>query len=137
IERWEAEKRTLEGQRADRLRKRDQATEACSRLGWTLSNTPQGFAELIGAAREEIEGWDARSNAIRDELLKLAGKKNDVEKAFSTAVKEVQALQRQPSNIPADMLELRSGIAAAIGVSEAALPFAGELIEVKPDESAW
>ena len=52
-------------------------------------------------------------------------------------MKEVQALQRQPSNIPADMLEMRRDIAVAIGISESALPFAGELIEVKPGEAEW
>lgn len=52
-------------------------------------------------------------------------------------MKEVQALQSQPSNIPADMLAMRRNIAQAIEVSETALPFVGELIEVKPDESVW
>src|SRR5690606_29087295 len=137
IEQWEEDKRRLEGQRDDRLRKRNQAATACSMLGWTLNETPQGFAELVGAAREEIESWESRSNATHDEQLLLAGKKAETENAFLTASKEVKALQRQPSNIPADMLELRSEIATAIGISEMALPFAGELIEVKPEETAW
>ncbi|MBN0825817.1 hypothetical protein JTL89_35185, partial [Pseudomonas aeruginosa] len=68
---------------------------------------------------------------------RLAGQKKDAETAFSQAVKEVQALQRQPSSIPADMLEMRRDIAAAIGISESALPFVGELIEVKSDEAQW
>ncbi len=137
IERWEEEKKILEGQRAERLRKRDQATEACSHLGWTLSDTPQGFAELVGTARDEIEGWETRNNAARDKQLVLAGRKKDVENTFTSIIKEVQALKRQPSNIPADMLELRARIASCIGISEAALPFVGELLEVKPDESSW
>lgn len=137
LEQWEEEKKSLEEQRTGRLRRRDQAVAACSKLGWTLSDTPQGFAELIGEAREEIEGWETRSNATRDEQLMLAGRKKEAENAFSAVAREVQALQRQPSNIPANMLDLRGGIAAAIGVSAAALPFVGELIEVKPDESPW
>jgi uncharacterized protein YPO0396 len=35
------------------------------------------------------------------------------------------------------MLEMRRDIAAAIGISESALPFVGELVEVKPDEAEW
>jgi len=137
IEQWENEKRTLEGQRTERLRKRDQATAACRELRWTLAETPQGFAELVGEAREEIEGLKNRNNATRDEQLILASRKKDAENAFSIAVKEVKALQRQPSNIPADMLDLRNEVASAIGIPDAALPFVGELIEVKPDESSW
>ncbi|OSI14727.1 ATP-binding protein [Neisseria dentiae] len=137
IEQWEAEKSGLEGQRIERLRKRDQAEEACKKLGWNLPDSPQAFAELLGNARQEVENWEQHSNDSRAEQFRLDREKKDAESAFSQTVKEVEALRRQPSNIPADMLDMRRNIAAAIGVSESALPFVGELIEVKPDEAEW
>lgn len=137
IEQWEAEKSGLEGQRTDRLRKRGQAEEACKKLGWSLPDSPQAFAELLGTARQEVENWEQRSNDSRAEQFRLDREKKDAETAFSQALKEVQALQRQSSNIPADMLEMRRNIAAAIGISESTLPFVGELVEVKPDEAEW
>jgi len=137
IEQWEAEKSGLEGQRTDRLRKRGQAEQACQKLGRSLPDSPQTFAELLGKARQEVENWEQRSNDSRAEQFRLDREKKDAETAFAQARKEVQALQRQPSNIPADMLEMRRDIAAAIGISESALPFVGELIEVKPDEAEW
>lgn len=137
IEQWEAEKSGLETQRTDRLRKRGQAEDACKKLGWSLPGSPQAFAELLGNARQEIESFEQRRNENREEQFRLAGQKKDAETAFSQAVKEVRALQRQPSNIPADMLEMRRDIAAAIGISESALPFVGELIEVKPIDAEW
>jgi uncharacterized protein YPO0396 len=137
IQQWEAEKSGLEGQRTDRLRKRSQADEACKKLGWSLPDSPQAFAELLGIARQEVETWEQRSNASRAAQFRLDREKKDAETAFSQALKEVQALQRQPSNIPADMLEMRRDIATAIGIPESALPFAGELIEVKSDEVEW
>ena len=137
IEQWEAEKLGLEGHRTDRLRKRSQAEEACKKLGWSLQDSPQGFAELLGDARQEVDNWEQCSNDSRAEQFRLDREKKDAETAFSQALKEVQALQRQPSNIPADMLEMRRNIAAAIGISESALPFVGELIEVKSGEAEW
>lgn len=137
IEQWEADKSALEGQRRDRLRKRGQAEEACKKLGWSLPDSPQAFAELLGDARDEVENLEQRSNESRAEQFRLDREKKDAETAFSQALKEVQALQRQPSNIPADMLEMRRDIATAIGIAESALPFVGELIEVKPDEAEW
>jgi len=137
IERLENEKRTLDMQRSERLRKRDMAQDACCKLGWTLSQTPHGFAELTGEARKEIEGLENKRSAARDEQMTLAGRKKEAENAFTSAFKEVKALERQPSSIPADMLDMRYDIASAIGLSEEALPFAGELIEVKPEESSW
>jgi uncharacterized protein YPO0396 len=137
IAQWEAEKAGLETQRADRLRKRGQAEEACRKLGWSLPDSPRAFAELLGNARQEVENWEQRNNENRAEQFRLDREKKDAETAFSQAMKEVQALQRQPSNIPADMLDMRRDVAAAIGFSESALPFVGELIEVKSDEAEW
>ncbi|MDR2012727.1 MAG: ATP-binding protein [Rhodanobacter sp.] len=137
IVRWEAETKELETQRENRLRKRNQAEDACSRLGWRLPDSPQAFAELLGNARQEVENWEQHSHASREEQFALAGQKKEAEATFVQTRKEVQALERQPSNIPADMLELRHDIAAAIGISETALPFVGELIEVKPGEAPW
>ena len=137
IEQWEAEKAGLETQRTDRLRKRGQAEGACRKLGWSLPDSPHAFAELLGNAQQEVENWKQRSDENRAEQFRLDREKKDAETAFVQARKEVEALQRQPSNVPADMLKLRHDIAAAIGVSESALPFVGELIEVKPDETEW
>jgi uncharacterized protein YPO0396 len=137
IARWGAEKSSLEIQRDERVRKRGQAKVACEFLGWSLSDSPQRFAELLGMARDEVENWQHRGKENRDAQFDLAARQKEAEGNFTKTVNEVQALRRQPSNIPAEMLELRAGIARAIGVSDDALPFVGELLEVKPDEAPW
>jgi len=137
IEAWENEKRSLEGQREERLRKREQAAAACKELGWSLAQTPQGFAELVGEARKEIEEFEERSKKAQEELLSWHSKKKETEISFTETRKEIKSLESQPSNIPSDMLDMREKIAAAIGISCSSLPFAGELIEVKKDQSSW
>jgi uncharacterized protein YPO0396 len=137
IEQWEAELSGLEIQRADRMRKRDQTENVCRKLGWSFPDSPQALAELVCNARQETESWEQCNNDSRLAQFRLDREKTDAETEFTQVRKEVDALQRQPSNIPADMLEMRRNIAAAIGISESALPFVGELIEVKPDETEW
>jgi uncharacterized protein YPO0396 len=137
IERLESERKNLEEQRDQRLRRRAQLQDACRNLGWTLPDSPGGFAELTAQARNEIDKWQRQSQGLRDEMIKLAGLRHAAETEFTTVAREVEALRRQPTNIPADMLALRSEVAKAIGLSENELPFVGELIEVKPDESPW
>jgi len=136
IEHLESEKAVLATQRDDRLRRRKQATGACEQLGWVLRPDPQGFAALQGEARQEIERWQAVSSD-QEPLLLLDRERTGVDKALAGVTQELSSLRRQPSNIPAPMLELRHAIALAIGVADSALPFVGELVEVKPDESAW
>ena len=137
IEQWEKEKQALELQRTEHLRKRDQAIAACHELGWSLDDTPQEFAVLVGRAREEIESLEDRKNAAREESFLLYGRKKDAENEFKNVAKEVRSLESQASSIPAAMLDLRQKIASSTGIREEALPFVGELIEVKAEESLW
>ena len=136
IERWESEKGSLEEQRGERMRRRKQAVDACKLLGWSLPSAPPGFAELLGEARRELDEWQA-NGAGQEQMLVLDRVKTEAQTTRHAITREIASLRRQPSNIPAPMIELRRDIAAAIGVAEAALPFVGELIEVKPDEAPW
>jgi uncharacterized protein YPO0396 len=137
ISQWTTEKTELENQLNEKLRKKNQASEACQELEWPLSDTPHGFSELVGKARQELENGTKLANTTRTEQFDLVRQKDSIEKEFASTIKEVQTLQRQPSNIPAEMIELRSRIATAIGLHETALPFVGELIEVRSNESPW
>ncbi|MGV7211257.1 ATP-binding protein [Oxalobacteraceae bacterium A2-2] len=136
IAHWENEKQMLIQQRADRMHRRGMAVKACTALGWTLQPTPQGFAEILGMARQEMEAWSAAGQSD-EPLLRLDRARTEAAAELETVTREVASLRRQPSNIPAPMLELRRAIAHALGLAEAALPFAGELLQVKPEEAQW
>ena len=137
VEAWQAEKSVLEQRREQCLRKQGQAREACRQLDWVFPDSPHRFAEMVGEARQELENWKEKDAKDREEWKQLEIQKEKIGTEFEKTASEVKALERQPSNIPAHMLDLRQEIAMAIGVSESALPFIGELIEVKPDEAEW
>lgn len=137
VETWQADKSALEQQRENYLRKRRQVEDACKRLGWVIPESPRGFAELVGEARQELERWENCSTKTREERDHLVIEKREAKTAFMQTNEEVKAMQQQPSNISAHMLGLRQGIAKAIRVSEDALPFIGELLDVKSDEKKW
>jgi len=137
IEEWEAESAVLERERADRLRKRDQAQGACRSLGRALPDTPQGFADLLGDARQELDDWKNNSDGYQEQLLALDRERLRVQNESADAERELEAMRRQPSNIPAHMLAMRESIARALHLPETALPFVGELIEVRSDEALW
>lgn len=137
IERLVQEKTQNEQFRDQRLGKREQAREACKHLGWTLPDTPQAHAELTTEARDIVEKW--KDDSDKDQLQRdgLRDKKKESETEFVMVLKEIDAMQRQPSNIPFYMLELRQNITDELGLAETDLPFVGELIEVKELEGDW
>ena len=137
VETWQAKKSVLEQQRERCQAKQGQAREACRQLDWAFPDSPQAFAELVGEARRELENWKERGAKDREKWKQLEIQKEKTGTEFEKTAGEVKALERQPSNIPGHMLDLRQEIAEAIGVSESALPFIGELVEVKSDEAEW
>jgi len=119
------------------LRHRGVAETACRQLDWRLAGTPQGFAEQLAEARSLLDaGQDAAASADQ-RMLELGMQKQQAELDFSRARAEIAALEKHPSNIPAHLQALRSRLCAAVGLAETALPFAGELIQVRADEAAW
>jgi len=50
---------------------------------------------------------------------------------------EIASLKARRSNIPAAAMALRGRLCQALDLSEGAIPFAGELIRVRPDQRDW
>jgi uncharacterized protein YPO0396 len=138
IENWENEVKQLAALRNTQLGKKGQAENACKTLGWPLPGTVFAFAELTGKARNILDSAQDAAQNNQTKLFDIQNKKKEAGDKFKELATEIEAMKKRPSNIPSAMQNLRNEIAAAIGVHENALPFAGELLEVKKDEaSVW
>jgi uncharacterized protein YPO0396 len=101
-----------------------------------VAGAPQNgaeFAELVEQARRALE-----------EQAPLAAHNHDDNEQYFTAMKdlirvdaELKELRTRKSNLPAALLLARRQLAQELGLSESALPFAGELIEVLPEFADW
>lgn len=94
----------------------------------------QSLQETVSAYLADTQRRDALNLARRDDL-KLQHR--DVTTELRGVQAEIAALSRSRSNIPAALQEVRSRLCSALGLDEAALPFAGELVDVREDEQAW
>ncbi len=137
IEGLERSKADAERQRDERLRHRGQVEGACRMLGWSVPDNAHVFSERLGEARNIVEAWRGGQDEAETRRDELRDRKSEAETEFAEVRREIDAMQRQPSNIPAHMLELRRGIAEALGYAEADLPFIGELIQVKEEAAPW
>ncbi|MGA0586912.1 ATP-binding protein [Dyella sp. KRB-257] len=137
IEQLEREHDSVARERDTGVRHRGVADAACRQLGWQLADTPQGFAEQLARSRSLLDaGQDAAAHDDQ-RMLELGMHKRQAEDAFASARAEIAALEAHPSNIPAHLQALRRRLCAALGLADSALPFAGELIQVRADEQAW
>jgi len=123
--------------RQEPLLQRVSAVErACRELGMQVPTSAADFLALQREARavvddqSQFEGIEARRDPVIVERDKAAARLTQLEE-------EIESLQRNPSNIPKDYLRLRIVLAQDMGVQPEELPFAGELMQVRRDESKW
>lgn len=137
IEQLERDHDSVSRERETCLRHRGVAEAACRQLDWQLAGTPQGFAEQLSRARSLLDAGQNAAASADQRMLELGLHKAQAERDFAAARAEIAVLEKHPSNIPEYMQTLRSRLCAAVGLAETALPFAGELIQVRADEQAW
>lgn len=75
----------------------------------------------------------AVQNAITDATVEM----RELNERHGVLEAELESLRRRRSNIPVHMLRIRERLCAALGLEEGAVPFAGELIQVREDAREW
>ncbi|MGA4540879.1 ATP-binding protein [Uniformispora flossi] len=152
IQRLEIERAGLGGNRiaeierevkAAKSRRDDQHRRADSYDALLLSAglEPVSDASQFAARRERIHVQrtameDDRTTA-QQKVTETALAEQNLDGEIKEARAEIASLRDRRSNIPRRSLELRTRLCAAVGVGPDSLPFAGELIQVRAEESAW
>ena len=100
---------------------------------------PMPFDEATFAAlRERADTKTVRLREAYDAANAQANKagveKEKIELSLTAARRDIDVLKQRRALIPADLQDLRDALCADTRVTEEDLPFAGELMEVKPEE---
>ncbi len=102
---------------------------------------PVETAEHFAARQREIAEAQqiARQAQVdsQNDLTDATVEKKELDADAARVNKELRSLRSRKSNIPARDLELRQRLCHELKLQEDALPFAGELIEVRPEEADW
>ncbi|MGA0555870.1 ATP-binding protein [Larkinella sp. VNQ87] len=134
IEQEIATKTTL---RAGREANARRYRELCDTLGLSNSLDVDTFAtnlRQLHPLTERIEKQRSVAQTERDQLVTQLQKRADERTELQT---EIASLKQRKTQIPDRWLAIRRRIAETAGLPEADLPFVGELIRVKPEETAW
>lgn len=127
----------LERERDQRRQKSDTHAELLQRIGAMPPSDEIAFvaqqqliSERTETLRSEIAGLD---NQLSEESYALRlGRDEHV-----VLSNEIDSLSRRKSNIDAAQVRIRELLCEALSIPEDDLPFAGELIQVREDETDW
>ncbi|MBX9716530.1 MAG: ATP-dependent exonuclease SbcCD, C subunit-like protein, partial [Burkholderiaceae bacterium] len=140
------------GDRLERLaveiRKKDQERQACERkaqryaelvraVGESPSGDEPGFLgqrQRFSALAEAARGQDA---SLQNDLTEHGVSFRQDKQAHDKLSGEINSLKARRSNIPAEQVAMRTALCKALGLIEADMPFAGELLQVRHDERDW
>lgn len=121
-----------EGLRNDVVARSERLAMRLGSAGLPAATTEAEYNDLLTMAREAMlepppppVDYD-----LQDRLSKARGRVEHIES-------ELEMLERHRSKIDARLLRVRAEICHELGLAEALLPFAGELIAVKPEHAAW
>ena len=122
---------------AKRMEKAGRIGELLARAGMRPVETADQFAER---RREITQGLQEAKQARADcqnQLTETAVEATNSEQEGRELNAELRSLQSRQSSIPKRSLDLRQWLCKELNLTEAELPFAGELIQVRPEDSAW
>lgn len=127
----------LEKERERRKSAYDEYADACQQLELPRAQSLDTFHDNRRKAAElkiNIEQDKSKQSNERDQL-KISI--HSVNTKCNELLAEIDSLKKRKSSIESRMLHLRASLCEALSIPESELPFAGELIRVRKEESVW
>ncbi len=95
------------------------------------------FAELANALPAHAGALAIELGTLDATVGDVAGEVRELERRASDTMAELASLASRSSNLPGSHADLRAQLCADLGLDEAELPFAGELLDVAGEHAPW
>lgn len=101
---------------------------------------PKAEEEFLSVEKLVLEAKDKLTEEKETQTernVDITIKEREIKAQLQEISTELESLGSRNSNIPLKNIEIRKRIADGIGISEQAIPFVGELLQVKDNEQNW
>ena len=137
LERLAEEIRRLEAERQSRQRRAARCAELAGALDLVPAEDADAFQALRHACADLAAAAEARGIEVQNAQTEAAVAFQRGKQEHDTLAAEIRSLRTRRSNIPSEQVAMRSAVCTALGLREADMPFAGELLQVREDERDW
>ncbi len=137
IERIKQEIRKAQTDKDERQRRAEQYASLAQTVGLPAARDIETFLENRRALGAERQSAEAQHIQVQNSLTESNVEFHQLKSQHDEPSAELNSLRQRRSNIPRRMLDLRATLCRGSGISEDALPFVGELIQVRPEERDW
>ncbi len=121
------------------FRKEDRRTfdELVAKVGLPPVENNSGFSAMRARLPDRRLEVVAQSEAIEAEASNLEQERRALDEDAAQVNEELRSLQGRRSNLPRRSTEIRAELCEALRIDEESLPFAGELLQVRPAAAEW
>lgn len=137
LDRLAEEIRLKEAERRVRERKAERYVELCNTLGLPPATDECGFLNQRAQLATQAETLRSREADLQNEVTEQSVILRQGRAEHATLTAEIASLKARRSNIPAEQITMRKALCQALGIAEDAMPFAGELLQVREEERDW
>ena len=121
----------------DRKEQDEQYTELCRRLEFPQARNADDFVDNGLRAAEARERYETERSTLQNRLKELEFSFQQLRGDHRVLADELESLRSRKNNIDPHQIRIRERLCAALRIAEGELPFAGELISVREEESEW
>lgn len=128
-------------QAGEDLQRRRQRAEQYAALLREIGEAPATDAGAFEDQRQQLGGWIESAHddeaGLDNERTERSVELRDGRSAHAKLSAEIESLKARRSNLPSEQIAMRRALCTALDLDEEALPFAGELIQVRDDARDW
>jgi uncharacterized protein YPO0396 len=133
----EGEISRLENEKLERKRRFERFNELLAAAGVEIITTAEQFIPAKERASARASELDTQRAQLQNDLTEQRISLREVNEEATALNAELRSLQSRRSNLPMKSLDVRSQLCRQLRINEADLPFAGELIQVRPGAGEW
>lgn len=123
--------------KSDRQRRWETYKSFAAEIALKAPKEAKAYVSNRAAIDKLIESAEARREALDNALTEDRIAFRNLKDEHGALESEIASLKKRKSNLPKNVLDIRENLCASLGLKEASLPFAGELIEVRKEERDW
>ncbi|TAL31288.1 MAG: ATP-dependent exonuclease SbcCD, C subunit-like protein [Spirochaetes bacterium] len=137
LERLKTDIGTLLDNKKARLRKAEEYREIASKSSIPFDGSMDAFLNNRNSIDTELKRTDERETALHNSRVEAEVEFKGLRDAHKEVHEELESLRKRKSNIDSVQIGIRKDMCRETDIDENEMPFAGELLMVRPDESRW
>jgi uncharacterized protein YPO0396 len=137
LESLKQEIKVLSEQKHKRLGKAEDYRQLAEKLELEMFTSVDGFLDNRTQVQGQLAEFAARESELQNSLTEAGVEFKTLKESHNKLTLEIHSLEQRRSNIHSDQILIRSALCKALGMDEDDMPFAGELLQIRQEETAW